>query len=383
MKIHWLEFENLTAGQKIERIEFGALNLLVGASGAGKTQILKVLSQYIEAAASGHAIPFAGRFAMSFSTDIKADDASSQFVWEIDTASPKNYSPAAGFAGEYVISKESLRQGDKFLIKRNGNELFIGKKKTPGISPDKSVLNVFTEPSFIALAKFNFAKAVSYSSQKMGFGAIPTQGVKAFDTVLKALLEMNLSDDDVKFYLTNNFTLLKIYAMKNFFPKLYASFLEDLQSIFPMIDDVGVDIAKNGETYEIFISQDKKIIPEEEISGGMMKTIYIIANTAFSADGSVILLDEIENALGFNCLEAVTDYIIDKATENRQQFILTSHHPYIINNIPIQNWRIVSQNHGTITAKRAENVGIDTKRNRQETFFQLMQYYDAAARQQR
>ena len=46
MRIYWMEFENFTTGQKIEKIIFDRLNLLIGESRAGKTQVLKILSLY-------------------------------------------------------------------------------------------------------------------------------------------------------------------------------------------------------------------------------------------------------------------------------------------------------------------------------------------------
>ncbi|MBR1728361.1 MAG: ATP-binding protein [Selenomonadaceae bacterium] len=44
--------------------------------------------------------------------------------------------------------------------------------------------------------------------------------------------------------------------------------------------------------------------------------------------GTVILLDELKNGLGVNCLDEITDYICEKSYDSNTQFILTSHHPY-------------------------------------------------------
>ena len=44
MKLQWVEFENLETGLKIERIYFNKdITLLVGLSGAGKTQVLNAV----------------------------------------------------------------------------------------------------------------------------------------------------------------------------------------------------------------------------------------------------------------------------------------------------------------------------------------------------
>lgn len=53
MKIQWIEFRNLKTGLIIERVNFNEdITLLVGLSGAGKTQILKAI-EYSLCLASG------------------------------------------------------------------------------------------------------------------------------------------------------------------------------------------------------------------------------------------------------------------------------------------------------------------------------------------
>ena len=106
----------------------------------------------------------------------------------------------------------------------------------------------------------------------------------------------------------------------------------------------------------------------------MLKTIYILCVVEFSTNESVILLDELENSLGVNCLDEITDYICENSYTSNTQFILTSHHPYIINQIPENHWRIISQHNGIITSKRALDVGIDTSKNRQDKFFQYINF---------
>jgi AAA15 family ATPase/GTPase len=56
----------------------------------------------------------------------------------------------------------------------------------------------------------------------------------------------------------------------------------------------------------------------------MLKTLLHLSELYFSLPGSVILIDEFENSLGVNCLDAVTEDIND--SPNQLQFIITSHH---------------------------------------------------------
>jgi len=54
------------------------------------------------------------------------------------------------------------------------------------------------------------------------------------------------------------------------------------------------------------------------------------------------------------------------------QYLLTSHHPYIINQIPTNSWLIISQKDGIIESNRAVDLGIG--RMKQDNFFDLINY---------
>ncbi|MDJ0515668.1 MAG: AAA family ATPase [Trichodesmium sp. MO_231.B1] len=96
------------------------------------------------------------------------------------------------------------------------------------------------------------------------------------------------------------------------------------------------------------------------ISSGMFKTLMYISELYLSPEGSIILIDEFENILGVNCLNSVTDLILENP---RLQFIITSHHPYIINNIGNKYWKIVTRQGNTVKVKQPEELGISQSRH--------------------
>ena len=83
-------------------------------------------------------------------------------------------------------------------------------------------------------------------------------------------------------------------------------------------------------------------------------------------------MDEFENSLGVNCIDELTNDILN--SERNIQFVLTSHHPYIINNIPYQNWKIVTRKAGKVTIKNASDYRIGESRH--DYFIQLLQLDD-------
>ena len=64
--------------------------------------------------------------------------------------------------------------------------------------------------------------------------------------------------------------------------------------------------------------------------------------------------DEFENSLGVNCMGPLTDFILSRA--NDLQFIITSHHPYIINNIPKSYWKIVRRKGSAVRVTPASEI---------------------------
>ncbi|MDD1469355.1 ATP-binding protein, partial [Dolichospermum sp. ST_sed5] len=90
---------------------------------------------------------------------------------------------------------------------------------------------------------------------------------------------------------------------------------------------------------------------------------------------SVILIDEFENSLGINCMSELTDFILDKSPD--VQFILTSHHPYIINNIPWETWQIVSKYGNKVRVRKSLNIPELNTASSLDKFTQLVNLLDS------
>jgi AAA15 family ATPase/GTPase len=99
----------------------------------------------------------------------------------------------------------------------------------------------------------------------------------------------------------------------------------------------------------------------------MFKTLMYISQLYLSPNNSVILIDEFENSLGVNCIDSVTELILNN---QNSQFIITSHHPYIINNISPAFWKIVTRQGSLVTVKNAQDFHISN--SRQKAFIDLI-----------
>lgn len=113
----------------------------------------------------------------------------------------------------------------------------------------------------------------------------------------------------------------------------------------------------------------EKWISQSDISSGMLRSLMQISEIYLCPEGSVLLMDEFENSLGVNCIDELTNDIL--SVDRNIQFILTSHHPYIINNIPYQNWKIVTRKGGKVMVKSATDYRIGESKH--DYFMQLLQ----------
>ena len=97
--------------------------------------------------------------------------------------------------------------------------------------------------------------------------------------------------------------------------------------------------------------------------------IHIVV-IALAEKGDVILIDEFENGLGVNCIEDVADMIINP--EQDLQFVITSHHPYVINSIDYKWWKIVTRKGSDVFISTAEALRIG-EHSKHDAFLQLVQ----------
>ncbi|MCI0663516.1 MAG: ATP-binding protein, partial [Acidobacteria bacterium] len=107
----------------------------------------------------------------------------------------------------------------------------------------------------------------------------------------------------------------------------------------------------------------------DQISAGMLRALIHLFEIALAARGTVIIVDEFENSMGVNCLPQMTDHFL---RHSDLQFILTSHHPYVINNVPWRYWKLVTRAGSEVTVKDATSIPSLDSASSLEKFTQLL-----------
>jgi hypothetical protein len=160
--------------------------------------------------------------------------------------------------------------------------------------------------------------------------------------------------------------------------EIFARIKSNLIEIFPQVEDLRVlktltSLQWSETPATIFSLELKEIgvarwITQSNISTGMLKTLAHIVEIYLLAEGSILLIDEFENSLGVNCIDVITELLNDRKDI---QFIITSHHPYIINKIPMQYWKIVTRKGSVVTATKATDYE-ELSGSRHQVFTQLI-----------
>ncbi|MFO5527379.1 MAG: AAA family ATPase [Cuspidothrix sp.] len=365
MKIISLRLKNNFLGWDFDEIDFSSnLTLLVGVSGAGKTQILRAILD-LKRIANGEAIN-------GFEWKIRFSTVNgNEFVWEggfdtIDTQADELIFDEQDEKEKPSLLYENLISRNDILTERSLEKIKVKNQEMPKFSSHQSIVYILREESDIKDA-YDALNKIEYRDQtRNGIYKMPDKPLHFLSSKYKTLDSIVNSGEDIitKLYLT-------YFHKLDVFDKIRLSFID----IFQQIEDIKVelldrdDIPKNVFIPFVFIKEKsvRKWIREDRMSSGMLRTLIHLSEIYLSNPGTVILIDEFENSLGINCIDILTDDLIH---ENKTlQFLATSHHPYIINNIPYEYWKIVTRKGGHINIRNASDYHLG--KSKQEAFLQL------------
>jgi len=363
MKIKKVAFWDNLREWRFEAIYFSNLALLVGVSGVGKTQILKGILN-LQRIANGASLNGLA-WDVTFST---VNNVEYRWQGEFETQKlPAIIPNEEDEINKFRIVREDLSREGDVIIERSNNEIKFKGETTPKLSPFQSAVEILNQEEDISPVQHGFNKII-YSDNSRSVNGILGIPLK----VLSILSNNNFDLENVQ--ASDMPIILKLALIARHLPNLFESIKFKFLDIFPQVEDLKIEAVEDNENpsftrFPIQIKEKgvKDWIFQNNISSGMLKTLVHISELYLSPEGTVILIDEFENSLGINCIDVVTDLIM----ENRNiQFILTSHHPYIINNIGMEHWKIVTRKGGVVTVIDAKDLKLG--KSRHQAFTQLI-----------
>ena len=124
--------------------------------------------------------------------------------------------------------------------------------------------------------------------------------------------------------------------------------------------------------YLVSIQVYGKKLLQQDISNGMLKTIYYIVELFTMSEDSLVLIDEFENGLGVNCIDVLSELMLSERDD--LQFIITSHHPKIINAIDKNKWKIIDREGSIVKNSSSLSYGIGNSQH--DAYFNLLNRWE-------
>lgn len=357
MKITSFSFTDLKTKWTLEEASFDAFNLLVGVSGAGKTKIVEALKRVCAATLRSGAAPPDCTWALAF------EHKNVAYRWEARTRTSDSESPGAGKSPLPSFLMERVTVDQKPLIDRTEEHFSYGEKLLPKLkSSETAILLLEEEPSLLAIrAAFRsvmFSEAVRPEETELSDGQVDGPGSRIGQPAenlhdLRSTLAVGHSA------LYGGLVTYSGFVIQETLPDDW----EDLQAtycaIFPSVTKIGVERVRLPISRSKFLLRIREEgyddwIPQDRISSGMVRTLAHLIEVTVAPPGSVIVIDEFENSLGINCMPPLVDFLLARAPD--LQYILTSHHPYIINKLPIDTWKLVMRKGSVVRVVSARDI---------------------------
>lgn len=373
MKISKFQFEDKSLEWRLEELLLNKITLLVGASGVGKTQILRALMG-LKQITNGSSINGVA-WLIEFETLLKKkytwqgefeNKGISIFTEEDDDEEDKK--------NKAKIVFEKLYLDKKLIVERTTDKILFNGQPTIKLSQQESVLSLLKEedlvkPAHDELKKLYFADHSNSASERgFSFSFLNSNNLAKKYKTLQKIQESELE------------TPLKLFFLSKVDKKTFALIKQRYIDIFPQVEDIKIapletkekempDFLKDYPFIQIKEKNVKHWINQNRISSGMFRTLLQLSELYLCAEGTIFLIDEFENSLGINCINEITNDIL--SSRRQLQFILTSHHPYIIDAINFDNWKLVTRNAGIIKTHNISRFNIG--KSKHSAFMQLLQ----------
>jgi predicted ATPase len=350
---------------------FKKLTLLVGASGVGKTQILKSILNLRNISKGSSINGLKWEIEFFILDDIYTWQGEFEKIQQENNIILMDFFENKNDDAKKDIPKilcEKVYKNKSEIIRRDIDKILFNNVKTVKLPQEKSVINLLKEEDEISIIYKNFQKIAFHDHSEANSHRISHSDVNLKVEKYKTIEDIQESDESVrtKLYLT-------FYKSKTIFNLIKDKFID----VFPYVENIKIE-PLSSKKIPLFLQdipfiqiKEKGIdhwIDEKQVSSGMLRTLLHISELYLGSNGTVILVDEFENSLGVNCIDEMTNELI--INKRDLQFIITSHHPYIINNISYANWKIVTRKAGNVSSRDATDFNLS--KSKHEAFTQLI-----------
>ncbi len=350
-----------------QETELNNVNLIVGASGSGKTRYLNTIFNFSSSIVHGQ--PFRYGY---WKLTVKTEEY--EYAWEYE---------GVKIDGENQIKKEFVKrrpidsqEAFENLIDRSPDNFVFCGTKLPKLQPDKAGITLLKEEEKIRPLYETFSKVQIRKFHDEGLKV-----ARDFQNVPTELVKLIKSKDGMFELWKQDLCLnAKMFVLKENFPEQYNSVIDAFRQIFTSIKKCDVRVLEKppinipvAGVVPLFFIKEKNIareIPLPELSSGMQKVLLLISDIITLPKGSIYIIDEYENSLGINAIDFLPEFLDEYGAGI--QFLVTTHHPYLINNMPMKAWKVFHRNGSKVSIKGGEELEAKYGKSKQKAFVQLL-----------
>ncbi len=366
MRLVSLKYGDFVVNWDFTNIELTNINLFVGESGSGKTRLLNVIfniGQKVRVDLGNHE----GYWQIFF------EHKNVKYFWEYEAK--KNSSNVVAITKE-IIKRTEADGSEKIIVDRNENKFDFLGQTLPKLSKTSTSIFILKEDPSIEPIYEGFGQIM-----RRNFFSDELERAAAYQNIRLDLVTALDKQRDIMVLYGQELTIsVRMYFLKKYFPDKYKIIVDYFKSIFTFIDDCDVldlsEIQKNislqGRS-PVFVIKERKVkqtIPVQQMSSGMQKVLLIILDVITLPEASLYLIDEYENSLGINAINFLPSFLTEHGEHN--QFIITSHHPYLINAIPLKHWFVFHRNGPTVKIKFGKDIEASYGKSKQQAFIKLI-----------
>jgi hypothetical protein len=357
-----LSFEIQDAdGWTLEPMKLDAFNLLVGVSGAGKTRIVRAIGRVRDLALGTMETEWDFPALGGASFALECEHEGQRYLWKAELESSKGLPD--------MIRTERIEQGGQLIVERTPERFVFKGQPLPRLDRAKSAIATLKEDPAMMPLYVAFTRCV--------FKALNVMPIWVH------ALEKNGPTYESVEVLGGEFSqplMHKALMLQEQFPASFADIEEAFREAFPLVTRLEAkrEIELSGDgTYVAYPnltaheSGVPKPVPFARMSSGMQRYLSFLIHLSFAPRGTVVLIDELESSFGINCLPAATDFLLRRSPD--LQLILTSHHPYIIEQIPPSHWKIVTRKGSRVRVLDASAIpALEESRSHLDRFTRLI-----------
>jgi len=355
-----LDYEYKGPDWEFNKVQFQKINLIVGDSGTGKTRLLNTifnLGSYVVRGKSG------GEGEWNVSLKIEKDT----YHWSVSTVNEGNDS---------TVKYEQLKLNGKSILERDGDKFSFHKfPDLPKLSKNEMSIYMLKDEELIKPIYDGFSRMLR---RKFFDDDLKKNSQIAF-TDEKQLNSIGKTKDLFELYKRDYTLNIRLYVLSKYFPAIFKEIEILFTETFEFISEIKILDSKEFDLNElpwgapIFCIKERNVnkwLRLDELSSGMQKVLLILTDVLSFPSGVIYLLDEYENSLGPGAIDFLPNLLLSKEID--LQIIFTSHHPYIISNIPVDYWYVAHRKASKVNFESGQKLVDRYKVSSQEKYIQLL-----------